>query len=92
MDFDWNEDKNEYLKQQRGVCFEDVVVAINNGTVLDVIEHPDPDKYPSQKIYIIQLEGYVYMVPFIVQTDTIFLKTIIPSRKMKKIYGGGEND
>ncbi len=92
MDYDWNKDKNEYLKQHRGICFEDVVVAIDNNAILDVIDHPKPDKYPSQKIYIVELEGYIYMVPFIVKIDMIFLKTIIPSRKMKKIYGGKKND
>lgn len=86
MNYEWNTNKNSILKEERGVCFEDVVIAIKNNALLDVIEHPNPAQYPKQKIYIVELNAYVYMVPFIRKDDSIFLKTIIPSRKMNRLY------
>ena len=86
MNFEWNNDKNELLKEQRGVCFEDIVIAINEDGILDIIKHPNQKKYPMQKIYILKINAYIYMVPFTIQNEIIFLKTIIPSRKMKKVY------
>lgn len=86
MNFEWNNDKNERLKEQRGICFEDVLIAINEDGILDIIKHPNQKKYPRQKIYILKINAYIYMVPFTIQDEMIFLKTIIPSRKMKKVY------
>ena len=86
MHFDWDIEKNQSLIEERGVCFEDVVVAINENALLDIIKHPNQDKYPSQKIYIVELNSYIYMVPFVYNQDKIFLKTIIPSRKMNQRY------
>jgi uncharacterized DUF497 family protein len=88
MNFRWNTEKNNLLKEERGVCFEDVVTQINEGNILDIIKHPNEEKYPGQKIYIIFLQNYVYMVPFVKNENEIFLKTIIPSRKMYKLYKG----
>ena len=88
MNFNWNTDKNKILKEDRGVTFEDVVSAINDDKVIDIIKHPNQVKYPKQKIYIIELFGYVHMVPFVKEGEEIFLKTIIPSGKLNKIYGG----
>ncbi|MBE9525719.1 MAG: toxin [Proteobacteria bacterium] len=88
MNFEWNIEKNNILKEERGVCFEDVVIAINQNGLLDVIQHPNQVKYPGQQIYIIEFNVYVYMVPFIKKEEIIFLKTIIPSRKMKQLYKG----
>lgn len=85
-DFDWNEDKNRFLGQARGVNFEDVIFHIQNGDVLDVIKHPNATKYPEQKIIVINIEGYVYLVPYVKKKGTRFLKTIIPSRKATKEY------
>lgn len=81
----WDDSKNERLKEQRGVSFEEVVFCIENGGVLDVIEHPS-DRYPGQNIYVIQIGDYVYMVPFIKKESLAVLKTIIPSRKLTKKY------
>ena len=92
MNFKWNIEKNSLLKKERGICFEDVVTQINEGNILDIIQHPNQNKYPKQKIYIIFLQNYVYMVPFIKTDDEIFLKTIIPSRKMNKIYRGDNHE
>ena len=74
-----------FLKKQRGVGFENIVEAISNN-LLDVYDHPNKKKYPNQKIYVVKLYDYVFLVPFLRDGDDIFLKTIIPSRKAKKIY------
>ena len=81
-------EKNEILKQQRDVSFEDVILALENGNLLDDIEHPNKDKYPNQNIFIILIEikNYVYLVPYVEDETSIFLKTIIPSRQMNKKY------
>lgn len=86
--FRWNEEKNSFLKEERSVSFEDVVNAINNGDLLDVIEHYNKNKYPNQLIFIVKLKNYAYIIPFVENESYIFLKTIIPSRKMKKKYLG----
>lgn len=86
--FNWNEAKNNLLKVESNVSFEEIVRAILSGGLLDVAQHPNPDKYPNQKIFIVFLNDYVYVVPFVENKQEIFLKTIIPSRKMKKQYLG----
>jgi uncharacterized DUF497 family protein len=88
MNFKWNLEKNTLLKEEEGVCFEDVVAQIYEDNILDIIEHPNKKKYPEQKIYIIILQNYVHMIPFVKDKDEIFLKTIVPSRKMHKLYKG----
>ena len=88
MNFLWNQEKNELLKLERNVCFEDVVTLINDDCILDIIKHPNDKKYPEQKIYLVLLQGYVHMVPFVRNDKEIFLKTIVPSRKMHKLYKG----
>lgn len=90
--FRWNADKNEQLKAERGVRFEQVLLAIQVGKLLDIIQHPNVVKYPSQKILIVELNNYVYLVPFVEDAEAIFLKAIIPSRKMTKKYQGDQND
>ncbi len=84
--YDWNEEKNSLLKAQRGVCFEDVVIMLNEGRLLDVLEHPNKKKYPNQRIFVVELFEYAYYVPFVEEGDRIFLKTIIPSREVTKKY------
>jgi hypothetical protein len=84
----WNPAKNALLKAQRGVSFEDVVFHIRAGDILDTIDHPNQDRYPGQKIHVISIEEYIYLVPFVESDDDVFLKTIIPSRKASKIYRG----
>lgn len=84
--FSWNEDKNELLKTERGLSFEEVVFYINMGFLLDVLEHPNQEKYKGQKIFVVQIEEYAYLVPFVEGEHEIFLKTIIPSRKATKKY------
>lgn len=82
----WDPKKNEYLKKQRGVSFDEVLFHVSAGDVLEIFEHPNQERYPGQKIYAIALEEYVYLVPFVESDDEIFLKTIIPSRKATKHY------
>ena len=81
-------EKNEILKSTRDISFEDVILALENGYLLDDIEHPNKEKYPNQNIFIIliQIKNYVYLVPYVEDNKSIFLKTIIPSRKMNKKY------
>lgn len=85
----WSPEKNESLKQERHVSFEDVLFHIAAGDVLDIVEHPNQVRYPGQQIYVVDIEGYVYLVPFVESEDELFLKTIIPSRKATKQYKGG---
>jgi len=92
MNFKWNIEKNKLLKSERDVCFEDVVTLIYEDKVLDIIKHPNGEKYPNQKLYIVLLNNYVHMVPFVKDNDEIFLKTIVPSRKMNKQYKGEHNE
>lgn len=84
--FSWNPEKNEQLKTERGISFEDVVLAIESGGLLDVVEHPNPERYPNQEVYVVAIGSYVYLVPHVEETDYIFLKTIFPSRKATRDY------
>ena len=84
--FDWDVGKNEMLKNEREVSFEDTIEEIISGELIDIMEHPNKKKYPNQKFYIVNLRGYVYMIPYVENDQKIFLKTIFPSRKMTEIY------
>jgi uncharacterized DUF497 family protein len=84
--FDWNAEKNFLLKAERGVSFDEIVLAIEQGQLLDVVKHPNQEQYPNQSIYVINLQDYVYLVPFVQDGEMIFLKTIIPSRKATRDY------
>ena len=86
IQYDWNDEKNRQLKQERGVSFENVILYIKQGNVLDIVTHPNKRKYPNQKIIIIRMFDYVYAVPFVEKDNIRFLKTIIPSRKLNKKY------
>jgi uncharacterized DUF497 family protein len=90
--FDWDDAKNAKLRTERGIGFEDVVFHIERGDLLDVLEHPNPDRYAGQRIFVVRRDNYVYLVPFVEDEYTIFLKTIIPSRKATKEYLSEEND
>ena len=88
--FDWNEEKNEWLRRGRGVTFEEIVYHLTRDGLLDTIEHPSQARYPGQRIFIVNVEGYACLVPFVEDEKIIFLKTIIPSRKLTKQYLGGD--
>lgn len=84
--FRWNHDKNEELKTGRGISFEEIVLAVEADGLLDIVRHPNVGKYPKQLVFIVALDGYVYLVPFIEDADYYFLKTVIPSRKATRDY------
>ncbi len=87
IDFDWSTEKNRQLIEQREISFERVVVAIEQGGLVDVLEHPNKDDYPGQLIYAVEIDQYIHLVPFVTQSDgTRFLKPIIPSRKATRDY------
>ncbi len=84
----WSTEKSLRLKESRGICFEDVVYHIENGDILDDYEHPNQERYSGQRIIVIGVDNYAYLVPYVEDEDEIFLKTIIPSRKATEIYFG----
>jgi uncharacterized DUF497 family protein len=88
--FDWSTDKNEKIKKRRDITFEEIVFHILHDGLLDLLEHPNKKQYPDQRIFVVDVEGYVYLVPFVETEESIFLKTIIPSRKMTKKYLRGD--
>lgn len=91
--FRWNEAKDERLRVERGISFAKIVKAIEGGGLLGVMEHPNKVRYPHQFVFVVECEGYAYLVPFIEAPEFLFLKTIIPSRKATREYlHKGESD
>jgi uncharacterized DUF497 family protein len=84
--FRWPTDKNEHLRETRGVTFEQMVVAMESGGLLDVVVQPNRKKYPRQQVFVVSSDGYVHLVPFVEEDDHYFLKTVIPSRKATREY------
>ena len=84
--FRWNHQKNEQLKAERSISFEEIVLAIEADALLDVLRHSNPGKYPKQQVLVVAVEEYAYLVPFVEEADYYFLKTIIPSRKATRDY------
>jgi len=87
--FDWDNKKSLLLEKMRGICFEDIVIKIEEGFLLDNIEHPNKLKYPNQGILVVNVDGYVYCIPYDEDQQFVHLITIFPSRKFTKIYLGG---
>jgi len=87
--YKWNYEKNERLRAERGLSFEQVILHIERGDLIDVIEHPNQSKYPNQQMLVVKIRDYAYLVPFIEDEEGKFLKTIIPSRKATREYLGG---
>ena len=89
----WDPAKNQKLKEERCISFEEILVCIKNQQVLAIIQNPSK-KYKNQKVFVVELNGYVYYVPFVKTGEGLFLKTIIPSRKLTKEYlrQGGDQD
>lgn len=93
VSFDFSAEKNAQLIHQRNISFEEVIAAIDADGLLDILKHPNTKKYPNQKLYVVAVSGYVYLVPFVQkEKDVVFLKIIIPSRKAKKMYLPEEPD
>jgi uncharacterized DUF497 family protein len=90
--FAWDDAKNAKPGADHGIGFEDIIFHVERGDVLDILEHPNPDRYAGQRIFVVLREDYVYLVPFVEDEHTVFLKTIIPSRKATKQYLGEESD
>ena len=86
MRYEWNPEKNEEIKKDRSISFEQIVFHLSQGDVWKTADHPDQKKCPGQKIYFVIVEDYIYMVPFVTEDEYVFLKTIIPSRKATKDY------
>ncbi|MEW5692158.1 MAG: toxin [Candidatus Hydrogenedentota bacterium] len=87
--YDWDDDKNEFIKKMRGVSFEQVELAIESGNLVDRLKHPNTQKYLNQKVFLVKIEDYIYSVPYVEDNEKIFLKTIIPNSKATKKYLGG---
>ena len=90
--YKWNKEKNEQLKIERGMSFEQIAMHIERGDVLDIVDHPNQKKYPNQQLLVVEINNYAYLVPFIEDENNKFLKTIIPSRKATRDYLGGKNE
>lgn len=86
--FSWSAEKNQLLIEERGISFEEVIFHIERGDVLDLLEHHDQERYPGQRVFVVNVEGYAYLVPFVEYESEVFLKTIIPSRKATRDYLG----
>ncbi len=84
--YNWAPSKNEKLKAERNISFEEIVFHIGRGEEVEVFEHPNQERYPGQKISVVLIEGYAYLVPYVESETEIFLKTIIPSRKATRKY------
>lgn len=92
--FRWSPEKSEQLRLERGLGFEQIVVAVEGGSLLQVVSHPNPAKYPRQRIMVVRIDAYAYLVSFVEEDDHFFLKTIIPSRKATRdlVLKGGSHD
>jgi uncharacterized DUF497 family protein len=90
--YKWDFQKNEKLKVERGISFEQIVMHIERGDILDLVAHPNQEKYPGQRIIVVEINEYAYLVPFVESSEGKFLKTIIPSRKATRDYLGGKNE
>lgn len=84
--FVWDDDKNNLLKETRNISFEEIVLSLSNNKLLEVVEHPNKQKYPGQRIFIVEVRDYAYVVPFVEDEEKYFLKTIYPSREATKKY------
>jgi uncharacterized DUF497 family protein len=86
MKYEWDPEKNEWLKRNRHISFEQILFHLSQGDIWKTADHPDQINYPGQKIYFIIVDNYIYLVPHVVEKEYIFFKTIIPSRKATKIF------
>lgn len=83
---EWDKKKNDYLKKTRNISFEDVMSAIDKNKILDIVDHHNPKKHPNQKILIVEINSYAFLIPFVQNSEKIFFKTIIPNSKATKNY------
>lgn len=86
----WNPDKNRKLIEERGISFEDIVFALQSGFLLDDLKHPNEERYSHQRVFVVSIDDYAYLVPYVETENEVFLKTVVPSRKLTKQYLGGQ--
>lgn len=84
--FNWDPEKNKWLKKERHIFFEELAILLGNGSLWNIMEHPQKENYPNQEIFLIPINNYIYFVPFVMDGDTFFLKTAFPSRKATRDY------
>ena len=84
--FDWDTDKNEWLKVERGISFEEIALLLSSGCLWKTTSHPNQKKYPNQSVFLVPIDNYIYFVPYVLEEETIFLKTAFPHRKATKDY------
>jgi len=89
---EFDRDKNEWLLKERGICFDDIIPLVIDEEIIEDIPHPNKNKYPKQRIMFLEFGGYIYAVPYVEDTKKIFLKTIYPSRKAQKLFGGEDEE
>lgn len=92
MRYEWNPDKNEWLKRERHISFEQIVFHLLQGDIWKTADHPDQETYPGQRIYFVIVDNYIYLVPYVIEDEYVFLKTIIPSRQATRDYAKGGDD
>lgn len=92
MEFEFSKEKNFQLFKERGVTFFNVIESINEKGILLNFDHPNKEKYPSQKIFVVSISGYAYCVPYVMKKEKCFLKTIFPSRKFKYLVEENKNE
>ena len=90
--FNWNREKNEWLRKNRNICFEDIIFYIDKGFIIDDVEHPNQEKYSGQRMLVLDIEKYIFLVPYVETEKELFLKTIIPSRKATKKFLEKKNE
>jgi uncharacterized DUF497 family protein len=90
--FAWDTQKNDFLKRERGISFEQIAFQIEQGDVLNIVDHPNAQSYGHQRVFIIQISDYIYAVPFVEDENAVFLKTAFPSRKLTKQYLRNSDD
>lgn len=86
MQFDWSAEKNQWLMEERGISFEDILHAIQSGNLLDDGAHPNRTKYPHQRMLVVNIDDYAWLVPYVENERGLFLKTVIPSRKATRHF------
>ena len=86
----WNPEKNRKLIEERGISFEEVVFCLQSGGLLDDITHPNTEKYAHQRVFVVAIDEYACLIPYVETDEEFFLKTIVPSRKATKHYLGGK--
>jgi len=86
MKFDWDPEKNEQLKKERGISFEEIALLLGSGFLWKVTKHWNEEQYPNQRVFLVPIDGYIHAVPFVKDGDTYFLKTAFPTRKLTKQF------